>query len=638
MRLSSSIIVFSVYVTAAAAAVLVASFAAEAIERFSTHSISKALEEGEFDWVHVSSDGLQVRLSGTAPTEADRFRALSVAGSIVDAHRVIDRMEVQAAAEIAAPRFSVEILRNGDGISLIGLIPTGTNRDQVVTKIEEIADGTHVTDMLESADHPVPEGWESALSFGLDALGSLPRSKISVDADLVAITAISNSAAEREQLEANLLQRVPDGLEVVLDISAPRPVITPFTLRYLINDGVGSFDACSADSQTTIDQILAAARASGLQGDAECVIGLGNPSPKWGSAVAIGVKALAEIGGGSITFSDADVTLVALDTTPQALFDRVAGELETDLPDVFSLHAVLPDPVEIDGTGEGQGPPEFVATRSPEGLIQLRGRLTDERVRSAVESYARARFGMDQVYAATRLDAELPDGWPVRVLAALEALAELNHGSIVVQPDFVEVRGTTGHPEARANISRILSEKLGEAENFGVEVTYEETLDPIAALPTPEECVDGINAVLAETKITYAPGAATIAAGAGRTLDKIADIMRDCQDVKMEIAGHTDSQGRETMNQNLSQGRAEAVLSALMARRVLTSNLEAKGYGESTPIADNDTEEGREANRRIEFTLILPEEEPTQEAESATPTAVANETEAAATGTEDEQN
>ena len=72
----------------------------------------------------------------------------------------------------------------------------------------------------------------------------------------------------------------------------------------------------------------------------------------------------------------------------------------------------------------------------------------------------------------------------------------------------------------------------------------------------------------------------------------------------MELAGHTDSQGSEDGNQVLSQARAEAVLSALRERRILTENLVAKGYGESQPIADNGTEEGREANRRIEFVLL----------------------------------
>jgi OmpA-OmpF porin, OOP family len=75
----------------------------------------------------------------------------------------------------------------------------------------------------------------------------------------------------------------------------------------------------------------------------------------------------------------------------------------------------------------------------------------------------------------------------------------------------------------------------------------------------------------------------------------------------MEIGGHTDSQGSEGMNERLSQERADAVLNAIMARRVLTSNLTAKGYGEAKPIADNGTEAGREANRRIEFRLILPD-------------------------------
>ncbi len=75
----------------------------------------------------------------------------------------------------------------------------------------------------------------------------------------------------------------------------------------------------------------------------------------------------------------------------------------------------------------------------------------------------------------------------------------------------------------------------------------------------------------------------------------------------MEIGGHTDSQGRETMNLALSQARADAVLEALMARRLLAASLAAKGYGEAVPIADNATEAGRDANRRIEFTLLLPE-------------------------------
>jgi OOP family OmpA-OmpF porin len=58
------------------------------------------------------------------------------------------------------------------------------------------------------------------------------------------------------------------------------------------------------------------------------------------------------------------------------------------------------------------------------------------------------------------------------------------------------------------------------------------------------------------------------------------------------------------MNLNLSRARAQSVVQALMGRRVLTGNLTAVGYGETLPIAPNDTEDGREQNRRIEFRLL----------------------------------
>lgn len=61
------------------------------------------------------------------------------------------------------------------------------------------------------------------------------------------------------------------------------------------------------------------------------------------------------------------------------------------------------------------------------------------------------------------------------------------------------------------------------------------------------------------------------------------------------------------MNQQLSQARAQSILNELRGRRIPTSSYTAVGYGETQPIADNDTEEGREANRRIEFRLIRPE-------------------------------
>ncbi len=589
---------------AALLAVAAAVLAVGKVEQASESQVTRILGADGHDWVDVSVDGLQVILSGTAPDEATRFRALSLAGQVVDAARVRDQMEVDPGEPFEPPRFSIEILRNDDGISLIGLVPGAMDREAVASRISELSEGAEVTDLLETAEYPVPQGWAEALSYSLDALAQLPRSKISVASDRVEITAITNSGAEKRKLETSLNGAKPAGLNLKLDLSAPRPVITPFTLRFLIDGNGARFDACSAHTETGRERILAAPTEAGLAGKADCTLGLGVPSPRWPDAVSAAISALAELGGGSVTFSDADITLVALDTTEQALFDRVVGELESALPEVFSLQSVLPEPVKIDGTGASDGPPEFVATYSPEGLVQLRGRIGSETMRNAAEGFARARFSGAEVSGTMRIDPELPKGWPTRVLTALEALSLLNNGSAVVQPEFVAIKGASGDSGAKAEISRILSAQLGGTRNFSLDVTYREELDPLANLPTPEECVNAINAILTARKLTFEPGSGDLDGEAFATIDRIAEVLNDCAFVPMEIAGHTDSQGREVMNQRLSQERADSVLQALFARRVPTSNLRAVGYGETVPIADNGSEEGREANRRIEFTLI----------------------------------
>ncbi len=594
-------------VIAASACLGAAFWAKDRVEAKALTDIGLVLSQAGLDWAELSVNGLSITMNGTAPDEATRFAALSLAGTVVDASRIIDDMAVEATDAIPAPPFAVEILKNDDGLSLIGLVPLESDPDTIVERARRIAGTAKITDLLESADFAPPPGWDLALSFGLDALDDLPRSKVSITASRVAITAVAASPEDKKRLEKKLNNDAPAGVALALNITSPRPVIAPFTLRFVIDEKSARFDACSADTEAARDTILAAAIAVGLSGDASCTLGLGTPSTRWGEAVEFGIAALGDIGGGTLTFSNADITLVVPQGTSAAAFDRRMGELENALPDVFSLNAVLPALPEK-SESETQAPIEFVATRSPEGLVQLRGRLGDEATRAAVESFAAAHFGANRIYPATRIAEDLPPGWPSRVLSSLEALALLNNGVAMVTPDNVDITGISGRPDAKAEISRILSSKLKDGAKFTLDVTYSKELDPLAGLPTPEECVASINEATNKRKITFEPSSSEIEGEAMNTIDAIAELLRNCQSVQIEIGGHTDSQGREIMNQQLSQARADSVLNAIMARRVLTSNLTALGYGEEKPIADNETEAGREANRRIEFQLVLPDE------------------------------
>ncbi|WP_371037579.1 OmpA family protein [Rhodosalinus sp. FB01] len=600
MRLKPLALPVLAFTVAGLLAALAAVFSVDIIEKGSEEGVRTELTRAGLHWAEVDANGLQLYLIGTAPNEAERFRALSTAGRVVDAARVIDNVNVAEASRPAPPRFSIEILRNEDGVSVIGLVPAATDREGMVARLEGSVAGGSVSDLMEVADYPTPEGWDDALDFGLSTLKRLPRAKISIEAGAVAITAMSDSAAEKRSLEAEFARQVPDTLRLALDISAPRPVISPFTLRFVLHEGGARFDACSASTEEGRARILAAAAAAGMDGKGDCRIGLGVPSSAWPEAAERAIAALAELDGGSVTITDADVALVAAEGTDPALFERVSGELGADLPDIFALDAVLPEvPDETD-----TGPREFIATLSPEGSVQLRGRISSETNRTIADSFARAGFGSAAVYTAAVVDDSLPAEWQVRVLAGLEALARLANGAVTIRPDSIRVRGETGKAEASAEIASLLSEKLGASSEFSIEVAYREALDPEAALPTPAECVAMIDEITEGRKINFEPGSATLDSAARLILDDIAEVLRDCGPLPLEIAGHTDSQGRESMNLDLSQQRAEAVLAELRDRRVLTSSFVPRGYGESDPIADNGTEAGRETNRRIEFSLL----------------------------------
>ena len=602
MRLSSVLIIVASFFSAALLSMFTANFSVKLIEDKSEIGVRSEFDKSGMTWAEVEANGLQVIIAGVAPTEALRFAALSTAGGVVDAARIIDEMQIKAVADIAPPRFSAEILLNDAGLSIIGLIPASTDRADILEQAIKNSDSSKITDLIEIADYPTPEGWQDALGFALFSMTKLQRAKISVQAGRVAIDAITDSAKEQSKLEKDLNRAAPPGLRLTLNISAPRPVITPFTLRLVKDERSAHFDSCSANTEKARQRILNAAHRAGLQGRSICILGMGSPSPKWGIAVEQGIDAITKLGTGSITFSDTDVTIVAGVGTTQVSFDRIIGELENNLPAVFALYAKLPETED-----SNLGPQEFIATLSPEGLVQLRGRLANENMRNLTESYARATFGTSNVYMAARLVSDLPDTWPLRILTGLEALSKLSYGVVTVTPNMVVVSGSAGEQMASTKIASLLAAKLGEAEEFDIKVTYIEKLDPIAALPTPDECEAEIAAIVAISKITFEPGSATINASALGTMDDIAEILRQCGDLKLEVQGHTDSQGREEMNLNLSQARAQSVLNELRARRVLTSTYTAKGYGEINPIADNKEEAGREANRRIEFRLLRPE-------------------------------
>jgi outer membrane protein OmpA-like peptidoglycan-associated protein len=108
-------------------------------------------------------------------------------------------------------------------------------------------------------------------------------------------------------------------------------------------------------------------------------------------------------------------------------------------------------------------------------------------------------------------------------------------------------------------------------------------------------------------KVLFGFDRSDLNASAETNLDKLSNILKEYPDTDIEIQGHTDSKGADSYNLSLSEKRAQSVASYLRGRGIASGRVSTKGYGETAPVATNDTEDGRSQNRRVDFLITANE-------------------------------
>ena len=119
-----------------------------------------------------------------------------------------------------------------------------------------------------------------------------------------------------------------------------------------------------------------------------------------------------------------------------------------------------------------------------------------------------------------------------------------------------------------------------------------------------EACKGRFEILSRSGNINFHSGSARLQASSAPLLDSVADIISRCPGLKIEVSGHTDTDGSPDANQYLSQQRAKAVVRYLVNKGLGEDRFTATGFGEDKPIFDNDTPEHKSRNRRIEFALV----------------------------------
>jgi OmpA-OmpF porin, OOP family len=217
---------------------------------------------------------------------------------------------------------------------------------------------------------------------------------------------------------------------------------------------------------------------------------------------------------------------------------------------------------------------------------------------------------IDATYSVTKsvnVDENLQDS--TKVVALISKLIDIlkeryKEGSIIYKEGLLTIEGKTDDPDAKALLDSLLSASLipnidnSVYEKKFVEMTYPELSVEAQALEVK------MNEIAEIEDINFEEDSARLTPKSLETIQKIAEILKENSTYAIEISGHTDSVGDPEYNLELSKQRALSVKDALMKQGVDAKKMVANGYGDQRPLVDNNNEEDRKKNRRVEFKII----------------------------------
>ncbi|MBG9996524.1 OmpA family protein [Pseudoalteromonas sp. NZS127_1] len=201
----------------------------------------------------------------------------------------------------------------------------------------------------------------------------------------------------------------------------------------------------------------------------------------------------------------------------------------------------------------------------------------------------------------------------VTVLAVLLSGCEMNNAgkgaAIGAAAGGVLGKATSNHKDKRFFIGAAIGALAGAAVGDYMDKQEAAFRDELAGSGV-EVVREGDNLRLVmPSNITFATAQSYISSGFNDTLDAIAKVMNKYEKTYLSVEGHTDSTGKDSFNMNLSRERAQSVKDYLVNQQIMATRISTMGYGETRPIATNDSANGRAQNRRVEIQIVPNTEE-----------------------------
>ena len=206
-------------------------------------------------------------------------------------------------------------------------------------------------------------------------------------------------------------------------------------------------------------------------------------------------------------------------------------------------------------------------------------------------------------YAAKQLDeAEtiLRNAAKAETIDNMDSLAYIGNNQVQTALEITAQKHAEMEILELGEASDLLALKAREYETQKAEANNMRLQQELAALQA-EKTDRGMVMTLGD--VLFETGKADLMPGAMNTINRLAQFMKQYPDKKLQIEGHTDSTGSASFNLRLSEERANAVRTVLLAEGVSSSRMETTGFGLGKPVATNATAEGRQRNRRVEIVI-----------------------------------
>lgn len=478
-------------------------------------------------------------------------------------------------------------------VEIGGYAPSDSAQSRIAANAKSLFKKSTVIDNSDLADG-APDGWPKAVNVALEQLAMLRSGEV----DFSGIN-LSFSGEAADEQTANAVKKrlkldVPQNYKIIDKIRFPRPDL-PQTSGYVmgvVSDGTAVKVIGKVPSEAARSALVEAvkARFANRTVTDETQVAPGAPE-NWQQCVVAGLAALPRLKTGKSILTDLKLSVSGA-TDDYAASQSVPNDVKA------AAGQTCDATTSIAFTGQMKTDLTWKATRDLNGMVNLEGEAPDEPSKQQLADMAQDLYAGSSVADAMKVAGASAEPWMTITRLGIGQLAKLKRGEVALQGKELAVKGAAESEDVANQVRGAL--RGGVPSGYSVK-------DAITVMSPDEKAADSCQTLMRQTTargtINFERAKADLTPDSTATLKALADVANKCPAYKIEIAGHTDSEGTDERNQKLSDRRAKAVGDFLAHGGVDAKRMTTTGYGATRPLADNATTEGRAKNRRIEFTV-----------------------------------